>query len=138
MKVQAASVQHLGWLAERVGVVMTPDAKAIEAIDHRGVIAGMVAYDHWTENSAVAHMAVSSPIAWRCMLVPAFSYAFQQAGKGVLLGFIRESNTRSLRFAKKIGFRQTHIVADGYSVGDGMVMVEMRKEDCRWIAKEGA
>ena len=132
-RVVAAPPETWGFLVERVGVTPTPSARAIAVIDEPGRIRGMVLYDGWTENSVEAHMAVTAPAAWRALLVPAFAYPFVQSGRGVLVGRIRESNVASLRMAMHLGFEVFARVRDGARVGEDLVLVQMRREDCRWL-----
>jgi RimJ/RimL family protein N-acetyltransferase len=136
VRVVAAGREELGWLFERAGCSLTPRAKAIKAVDASGRIVGMVAYDNWTKNSAEAHMAADSPIAWRKMLWPAFSYPFEQEGLGVLWAVVPQSNSRSQRLTRRLGFNETHRVADGWAKGDDLVLFEMRKEHCRWLSRQ--
>ncbi|HET9554347.1 MAG TPA: hypothetical protein VFP50_15400 [Anaeromyxobacteraceae bacterium] len=122
-----------GWLTERVGLTPTANARAIAAVDASGRVRGMVLYDGWTENSVEAHMAVDTPSAWRALLRPAFAYPFIQCQRGVIVGRIRESNTTSLRMATRLGFEVLARVRDGARVGEDLVLVQMRREDCPWL-----
>lgn len=124
----------LSWLEERVGTPLTPEARGIVAVDATGRVRGMVAYDGWTESAAEAHMAVDAPAAWRALVRPAFVYPFLQAGRRVLLGRIRASNTASLRMAMHLGFAELARVRDGAREGEDLVLVQMRREDCRWLS----
>lgn len=133
LHVQAAPAAHYAWLTQRLGVQPSASFRAIEAVDSTGRILGMCGYDGWTPHAVLAHMAVDSPIAWRALLGPAFSYPFQQAGRGLILGTIRASNARSLALARRFGFRETHRVQDGWAPGEALVLVELRKEDCRFL-----
>lgn len=93
----------------------------------------MVAYDCWTESTVQAHMAVTTPIAWRSLRGPAFDYPFQQCGKLKVLGVIPAHNRKSLRMAESLGFREAYRIEDGWAEGDDLVLVEMRRDECRWI-----
>lgn len=129
----AASPCDLGWLVARTSCGLTPAAAAIKATDAGGRIVGMVGYDNWTENACQAHMAVATPMAWRALVRPAFAYPFLQAGKGVILAVIPAGNARSVDLASRFGFMVTHRVRDGWAVGEDLICLEMRRENCRWI-----
>jgi hypothetical protein len=131
--VRPALDQELGWIVERSRCVLPPLSRAIKAVDISGNIRGMVAYTNWTPNSCEAHMAADTPIAWRSLLGPAFSYPFEQVGVNIILGVIRGSNLKSLSLAAHFGFVESHRVADGWANGEDLVMIEMRKENCRWL-----
>jgi L-amino acid N-acyltransferase YncA len=136
VKVLAADRSEVGWLVERTGFAPTAGVRAIKAMDAEGVIKGMVAFDCWTENAVQAHMAVDTPIAWRSLLRPAFAYPFEQCGKGIILAAIPAGNARSVRLAKHFGFREMHRVRDGWAAGDDLLLLELRREGCRWLSKE--
>ena len=133
MIIQAAPKEHFGWICERAGVQLTPRARAIEAVDASGRVRGMVAYDNFTENACEAHMAVASPIIWRSLLKPVFSYPFRELGLGLLLGIVPAHNPKSLAMVKALGFRETYRIRDGYAEGDDLVIHEMRPDECRWL-----
>lgn len=136
MKVQAAPPAHFAWLEGRTGCVLSRNARAIEAVDEQGRVRGMVAYDGWTVNSVQAHMAVDAPAVWRSLLRPAFSYPFEEAGKGLLLGIVPAHNKRSVRMVRRLGFRLVHEVLDGWAPGDSLLCFELRREDCRWLRED--
>lgn len=136
MRVLATTSADLMWIRQRTGCGLTPAAKGIKAVDASGRIRGLVAYDGWTPNSMQAHMAVDSPIVWRSLLVPSFSYPFEECGKGLLLGIIAADNPRSLAMVVALGFRETYRVRDGWSAGVDTVLFEMRREECRWVAQQ--
>jgi hypothetical protein len=136
LHVQAAPPVDFDWIASRTGCAVSQGFKAIEAVDVRaGRILGMVGYDMWTENSAQMHVAVEKPSVIRALLVPAFSYLFDQCGKGVAVGVVPSHSTHALRFDLHVGFREVYRIRDGWAVGDDLVILEMRKEECRWLRR---
>lgn len=136
MLVRAAPPEHFEWLIARAGCAVTSGLRAIEAVDAKGRIHGMIGYDLWTPNSVQLHQAVETPIAWRSLIKPGFEYPFIQCGKGLLLGLTPSSNERALAMNRRLGFRETHRVKDACAVGEDLVVFEMRKEECRWLSKE--
>lgn len=133
MNVCAASASEFGWIVERTGCALTAGARGIKAVDRSGRTRGMVVYDGWTESAAQAHMAVDSPVVWRSLIRPAFSYPFEECGRRVLLGIIPEHNAASLRMTEHLGFRLAHRITDGWAQGDDLLIFEMRREECRWL-----
>lgn len=131
--VQAAQFSHWGWLLKRTGAAATSDFSAIEAVDSRGVIRGMVGYSNTTPNAIQIHIAVESPSVWRSLLVPGLWYPFVQADKGICLGVIPADNAKSCRFARSVGFREVHRIKNGWSQGVDMVVHQLNREDCRYI-----
>lgn len=133
MKVAAAAPAAWPWLVERTGCVLTSDFRAIQATDVNGKIRGMVGYCDWAPNSVRAHLAADSPIVWRSLLRPALEYPFTQAGVGMILAAVRGSNARSLRFCGAVGLGVTCRVKDGFKAGEDWVLLQLRKEDCRFL-----
>ena len=126
------------WLVERSGCDITPGFKAIKVVDGKGKIHGMVGYGNWTANAVVLTIALDNPAALREMLKWGFRYPFEQCGRGIALAMVRGKNKRSLSLCNKVGFREVYRVKDGIEVGEDMVMFQMRREDCRYIARKAA
>lgn len=138
MRAHAATPAELSWLSERTGALLSPRAKGIAARRADGTCAGVVAYDGWTHNSCQAHMAVETALAWRALLPSCFSYPFLEAGRGVLLGLIREGNAPSCRLTRHLGFTEAGRVKDGAAVGEDLILFEMRRESCRYLQHKEA
>lgn len=136
MKVMVAGPADFPWIAARTGCALTPNANGVKAVDAQGTTRGMVVYDGWTANSCAAHMAVDAPIAWRALLLPAFSYPFEQLGVGVILATVPGNNAKSLRLTKHLGFHEVGCLRDAHAAGVPLVVFEMRKENCGWLGRE--
>lgn len=133
MRVTAGHAEAFGWIEARTGCVLTRNARAIQALDVSGRIRGVIAYDCWTESGVQAHMAVDSPVVWRSLLRPAFAYPFVECGRTLLLGIIPADNAKSCAMAKRLGFRESYRVVDGWSTGTDLVLMQMRRHECRWL-----
>ncbi len=133
MRVEKVPQPVLSWLVDRVGCTLTAEARGLAALDEAGRIRGMVAYDGWTNSAVQAHMAVDSAIAWRSLLPRAFSYPFDECGRGVLLGLVRADNPRCLALTRSFGFREAHRIRDGADVGIDLILFEMRRAECRFL-----
>lgn len=132
MTVRAATLEEAAFLTERTGYVPGGGFRGI-ACEVHGRMVGFVGFDGWTPNAVWMHVAVDSPAACRELAQAAFSYAFVDTARGVVLGAIRESNVRSRRLALHLGFRLAGRIRDGWAVGEDVVLLEMRREECRWI-----
>jgi hypothetical protein len=133
--IEAAPREAFGWLSKRTEIVPSLDFKAIVAHSD-GRIHGMAGFDGWTENSVVVSIALDNPAALRGLILEIFRYVFVQANRGVMLAMVRSSNVRSARLCSHVGLREVYRVRDGIRVGEDIVIFEMRREDCRWIAAE--
>lgn len=137
MRVQEAPPEHYGWLAERNHLWLPTDFRALEAVDENGAIRGMGGFMYWTPNSVQTTIYVDSPAALRALVRPFFSYPFEDCGRGVLLALV-PSHSPVLLIAMRAGFAAVHRIADGFQVGDDMLLLEMRRENCRWLKKGAA
>lgn len=125
----------LSWLEQRAGCCFNRQARAIEAVDNKGAIAGMVALDWCTPASAQMTVAIDRPIAVRSLLKAAFDWVFNQAGKEIARGIVRASNTRAIVFDEGLGFKEVGRLRDGWAIGEDLVVLEMRRADCRWLGR---
>lgn len=123
------------WLVDRTGVALTDGARGIKAVDDGDRIWGMVVFDAWTDNSCQLHIAADSPVVLRVLVGPLFSYPFLEAERGVIIGIVPEHNQKSLNIAERFGFKEVSRIRDGFARHDDLVVLEMRKEDCRWILR---
>jgi RimJ/RimL family protein N-acetyltransferase len=48
---------------------------------------------------------------------------------------VAASNTRSLKFVQRMGFKEIHRVKDGWDTGDDLIVLQMLREDCHWLDK---
>ena len=134
MIVIPASPPLFPWLTSRAQVNASPEMKAIAVIDATGKIHGMAGFDGWTPNSVVVTLALDTPVAFKRLIWALFHFAFVQARRGVLLATVKGSNARSIKLCKHVGMREVYRVRDGITVGEDLVIFEMRREECRWIA----
>lgn len=136
--VRFAPLREAGWkwLEERAKPVRCEDTTGVMALRGKEIIAA-VAFDSWTENSCLAHIAIKDPFVLRHGLLElVFDFAFHHAGRGVVYGMTPADNQKALRFNKKIGFQELYRLRDGYKAGVDYVLQEMRRETCRWIKPE--
>lgn len=127
----ATTPEDWPWLLERVGCFLTPAAKGVRVADRNGITKAMALFDRWTYNCAEAHIAVDEPMALRTLCRETFPWYF--AERGVLLGIVRASNAKALKLDLHLGFREQTRVSDGVAVGEDLVILRMRREECRWL-----
>lgn len=128
--------EKLDWICRRAGCEMSVSLRGIEAVDAQGRAVGAVSYNGWLGNMVQMHIALDSPIALRALLTVMFEYPFVQQGKEIAIAAIPAHNHRSLRLATHVGFTPISRIRDGYATGDDIVILELRKQDCRWLAQK--
>jgi hypothetical protein len=110
------------------------DWKAIEAINGRNELQGLVLYDHFTPNSAQIHVYVKNALGCVRLAREAFRFPFEMLNRNVLIGIV-ESKSKALKLALGFGFHEVGRVKDGFSDGSDSVILEMRKHECKWVTK---
>jgi hypothetical protein len=132
MQARAATPGERDMGASIIGCSLSPHARGIVAVDGNGVRGGVL-YDLWTDSAVQCHMWADTPVAWRALIPAVFEYPFLEAGRRVLIGAIRSTNAKSLATAKHLGFQECGRVPDGFSEGVDLVLVHMRREQCRYL-----
>ena len=61
-----------------------------------------------------------------------FDYPFRQLGVGKVICPIVETNKRSIRLCRKMGFEREATLRDSHPDGD-MFLYSMKRENCRFI-----
>lgn len=130
MELRAAMPADLHWLIARSGAALSSKARGVTAYDARGV-RGVVCWDGWTENAAYVHMASDTPMVWRYLPEPACRHFY--AHYGLMIGVIPERHRASVELAAHLGFREASRIKDGWARGEDLLVMEMRREDCRWL-----
>lgn len=126
------ATHSLYWLCERASCTLSEKAVAIAAVDDSGRIRGMLAVDDVTKGSCELHIAVETPLALRHLVPQAYDYVFGPLGLNVAVCFVPGDNAKSLGLVRRLGFRETHRVRDGWASGVDMVMHELRRENAFW------
>lgn len=125
----------LEFMAAR-GVVIAPseDLRFICHANSEGQVDAVVAYNGWTHRICSMHV-VGEGSRWidRAMLRVCFDYAFNQADRVAVYGQVAADNEAALKLDKHLGFKEIYRIKDAVRDGVDMVILEMRREDCRWL-----
>lgn len=134
--IQTAHQQILAhWLCERIGYMPTPHLRCIANVSRDGKILGVVGFDGWNGASCQMHVAGEGNWVSRELIRAVFDYVFKTAGLKVVLGLVPSNNERALKFDKHVGFRQVARI-DGAHPDGALVVLELRREDCRYLREE--
>lgn len=132
--IAAATLQQLTMLCNATGLVPTPDIKGVALTRDRQTTA-VVGYDRWTDNSVEMHIWVRDSFMTPGFVRACFEYPFIQAKKGLVIGVTPGNNVAALAMNARLGFVPVYTIKDGNSVGEDLVIQEMRRENCRWIRR---
>lgn len=135
MRIIPAGKTHIEWITERANLIPISDVRGIAAESDTGEILGVCAMDTWTDGSVRLHIAIDNPVCMKnyIMIKEVFNYIFNTAGRLTAVGFVPGNNEKALRFDKKLGFKELARIKDGCRKGVDTVILELRKDDCKWI-----
>ena len=98
-----------------------------------GEIVAAFGYDSFQDWSCQLHACTDLPSGFnRTLLRAAFDVPYNQWGYRCLIGIIQHGNSKSLKFARKLGFKEFGLLSDAHPSGGLHVLVQ-RREDCRWL-----
>lgn len=132
--VEQATPHDLFHMCERLTYTPAAGIKGIKLV-RKGLTHAIAAYDHWTPNSVQMHIwTLGDPIT-RYFIKEGFRYPFEMCGRGLVIGVTPGDNAKALEFNRRLGFRETYRVTDGWSLGTDVVIQEMRRQECRWLRR---
>ena len=135
MNIRTAPPEHFPWIAERAGLVVGPAFTAVEAMDDKGRIHGMIGFDGFLPNSLSMSIALDNPAVFTKLLVPAMWWVFEGAKKNLATCAVLSTNKRSLRLVQHVGFREVFRGRNWWQQDVDLVFFEMRRTECRWLPK---
>lgn len=127
------------WIKTRANPILTEGTTGIIAVDTEvNEIVAMAAFDNWTENSVQMHMAIDRPTILRHgFLEEIGNYVYNTCEKGIILATVPANNPKAVKLDTHIGMDVVYRVKDGFKKGVDYLLLELRKENCRWIKQEG-
>lgn len=122
-----------GWLSKVLGIQFSEYARFIgQEID--GEVQAVVGYDNILDNSCCMHIGALVPYwANKDFLWASFDYPFNILKVKVILALVSSNNEEALRLDRHLGFVDKAYIEDAHVDGD-LVILAMRKEDCKWLA----
>ena len=133
-KVVTEKQEHLrAWLERILFQKFGQEAQFIGQ-EKDGQLVAVVAFTNFVTNACAMHIGsvgdnwMSRDLLWAC-----FDYPFIKLEKKVILATLEASNFEALRLNRHLGFQVDAVIKDAHENGDLMIM-SMRKEDCKWLA----
>jgi RimJ/RimL family protein N-acetyltransferase len=124
---------HAALIAERAELIFNPAADKVISRSKDNELLGGVVYQGYTGASIKMHVAgipgywLSKNMLWLC-----FDYPFNQLGCKKVFAQIPFTNTKSVDFARRLGFKYEVIVKDVFPDGD-LLVLSLYRENCRWL-----
>jgi len=117
------------WVAERVGQLSPWGGYYAMGAERRGELIAGVVFNNFTDTNATAHIAISKP-AKRVfeLLDHAFLYAFHTCGLRRLTAPVEETNAKSLKVCKHIGFEPEAVMAEAGTNGQDIHLLVLWPE----------
>lgn len=109
------------------------DFQAIGRLGAGGDLIGVVAFNGFCGNVCSVHIAGDGNWVSREFIKAVFDYVFRQLNLVAIVSPIAANNDRALRFDKHFGMREVHRIKNGWADGVDLIILEMRKEDCRYL-----
>ena len=119
------------WVAKKLFARFNAD-EAIGLERDGEMIAGVV-YEDWNGASFVVHIVVQG-LMTPAYLGAIFHYPFVYCGASKLIAPVAESNEESVRFVRKLGFREEARLHDAHPDGS-VLLYTMSKDQCRFIGE---
>lgn len=138
MTIRINDVHSINIIARIAGIQFVPILHhCIAQYNEEDKIMAGVLFTDWRGASVQMHEAVFQnkggirPLIWL-----AFHYAFVQLGVKKVFGLTPESNIAARNFALHLGFKVEYLTKDVFidpPDANGMYLLSMYKEDCRWL-----
>lgn len=100
---------------------------------HTGLLIGVVGYNGFNGNVCMMHCAGDGNWISRDFLRQAFAYPFVQLKLSYLFATVAATNHRAMKLNRHLGFEVLHRLPDGWKDGEDMILMRMRRNQCRWI-----
>lgn len=134
VNIRALRSSDWSWVRERAHPVLCQDTEGVVA-EKDGALVAAAIFDSFSWNSCLSHIVIEDPFVLRHRFLElAFSFPFAIKKVALVTGLTPADNLPALRFNRKIGFRETYRIPEGYKPGIDFVFQEMRKDECRWLA----
>jgi RimJ/RimL family protein N-acetyltransferase len=96
---------------------------------------GVVTFQGFVGRTCTLHVAGDGNWLTRHLIWQTFNTAFRLAGLLSIIAPVAGNNARALEFDKRLGFKEVHRVIDGWADGVDLIFLELKRQDCVWLAK---
>jgi hypothetical protein len=128
------------WVQEQVGILRVEDTGGMIGYDEdTGEILAACMWDNWTANSVQCHFMTTNPIVFKHGFAQeVFDYIFHYKERKFIYGMVPGDNEKALKINEHFGFTEKMRLPDAWADGIDYVVVELKKENCRYLPQEAA
>jgi RimJ/RimL family protein N-acetyltransferase len=95
--------------------------------------------DNWRPNSVQCHTVIRNRMVLRRgFLEHCFNFMFNVGKVSKIYAFVPGTNRRAVKLNKKLGFTVKTTLDDAFAVGIDLLLMELTRENCRFIEAETA
>lgn len=134
--IRAATQKEVERIAQLMSYCPTRNVKSVASVSDG--IDACVLFDFWTMNAVQVHVYAPSMKALfdKAFLREIFTFPFVTADRAILYSVTPADQKGSLAVSAWLGFREKYRQKDGWAPGIDMVLKELRREDCRFLAQD--
>lgn len=128
------------WVKTRAHILLVEDTTGLVA-ERDGKIQAVAVFDSFTVNACNVHMAIENPMVIKYGFLHEIGhYLFNVRDRKRIFGLVPSNNAKAMRLDKHIGMSEIARVPNALAEGIDYVVLEMTREECRWIepVKEAA
>jgi hypothetical protein len=127
-------------VAANIKCIAMDDTRGVVAVDpETGKILAAGVADTYSHTACQVHLWLDNKMVLRHgFLEEVFDFVFNTCDRSVIIGMVPGDNERALRFNKHLGYEIICRIADGFNIGVDYVIMEMRKENCRFLNQQRA
>lgn len=119
------------WLCNKTGASFISGNGTYIGFVKNGNILAVAGYDSFNGASVHVHIAIEGKIN-REFLWYIFHYPFVELKAKKLIGVVKSSNQKALKFDKHLGFIEEATIKDAAPCGD-LVILTMTKKQCKFL-----
>lgn len=123
------------WLDNRIGLDWSADFRAIGFV-REDCLKAVIGYNGFNGRSCLMHSAIDDPaVVTRTFVQEMFRYPFIQCGMTHVMAVVASDNKRALDIDLRVGFREVHRLDGAAITGADLIILEMKRSDCKWIRR---
>jgi hypothetical protein len=128
-----------GWCNLQVGIKRCEDTTGIVAVDlDTNQTIGACIMDNWTANSVQCHLMMTTPLLLRHQFLECcFDFMFNSMGVNRVYGLVPANIEKAVKLNTHMGFTVKARLEEAFEVGVDYLLMEMKRENCRFIAQTG-